>query len=74
MGKLVSFDESSSEYQPSILRAFILPLNKVDIKILQGGMEVTIIVQHLTLNLDGGAILLLGLFLLFVILLVRKYK
>ncbi|MEE1475534.1 GlyGly-CTERM sorting domain-containing protein [Fusobacterium sp.] len=37
-------------------------------------MEVTIIVQHLTLNLDGGAILLLGLFLLFVILLVRRYK
>ena len=74
MGKLVSFDESSSEYQPSILGAFILPLNKVDIKILQGGMEVTIIVQHLTLNLDGGAILLLGLFLLFIILLVRKYK
>ncbi|MDY3060116.1 MAG: GlyGly-CTERM sorting domain-containing protein [Fusobacterium sp.] len=37
-------------------------------------MEVTVIVQHLTLNLDGGAILLIGLFLLFVILLVRKYK
>ncbi|WP_298060024.1 GlyGly-CTERM sorting domain-containing protein [uncultured Fusobacterium sp.] len=34
----------------------------------------TIIVQHLTLNLDGGAIFLIGLFLLFVILLVRKYK
>ncbi|MFR8990366.1 MAG: GlyGly-CTERM sorting domain-containing protein [Fusobacterium sp.] len=34
----------------------------------------TVTIQHLTINLDGGAILLGGLLLLIFILLVRKYK
>ena len=34
----------------------------------------TVTVQHLTVYFDGGAILLIGMFLLIVILLVRKYK
>ena len=34
----------------------------------------TVTVQHLTIYLDGGVVLLIGLLFLIVILLVRKYK
>ena len=34
----------------------------------------TVTIQHLTINFDGGAILLGGLLLLIFILLVRKYR
>lgn len=34
----------------------------------------TVTVQHLTIYFDGGVILLIGLLLIMVVLLVRKYK
>ena len=34
----------------------------------------TVTVQHLTIYFDGGVILLIGLLLILVILLARKYK
>ena len=42
--------------------------------IYQGDTEMTVTIQNLTINLDGGVILLGGLLILIIVWLVRKYR